>query len=471
MRGYPVVMSWRGRTPSALAIAAAISLVLALASLALPSGLGYDPYAWLLWGRDLAHLGLSVDGTGTSWKPLPALVDALLAPLGHNASYGWIAVSRAGALFAIFMTGRVAWRLAPSGFRPLAAAVAAAALVLIHQWVRIEAVGNSEGLMIAFMLLAVDRHLDRRYGQSLAWMVAAGMIRVEVWPFLGAYALWLAWRSRGWMRLAPVAGTLLAPVLWFGGDWVGSGHLTTAADRALVPIPGSAGASAHPALAVASEALTMVPLPAWIAITAGLAAAIVRRRFTPVVALTACAVVWTSVVAVMAERGYGGLPRFVFGASALEAVAAGIGAAVGAAWLARGNRAAVGALSAVAIAAFALGSTPDARLLPRAAAGIDQIADTDSELNAAVASAGGPAAVMRCGTPSAPWYTVTAIAWDLGVPPDTIHRGQGGPVQFRPSGGGWGMSEARRCRLVATQSTQVRHGASHEQRAHDHSNA
>jgi hypothetical protein len=457
--------------PPALAIAAAISLVLALASLALPSGPGYDPYAWLLWGRDLAHFGLSVDGTGTSWKPLPALVDALLTPLGHNASNGWIVISRAGALFAIFMAARVAWRLAPRDFRPLAGVVAAATLVLVHEWVRIEAVGNSEGLMVAFMLLAVDRHLDRRYGQALAWLVAAGLIRVEVWPFLAAYALWLAWRSRGWLRTAPVLGALLAPVLWFGGDWVGSGHLTTAADRALVPIPGSAGASAHPALGVASEALTMVPLPAWIAIAAGVAAALARRRFTPVVALTACAVVWTAVVAVMAERGYGGLPRFVFGASAIEAVAAGIGAAVLAAWVARGNRAAAGALSALALAAFALGSVPDARLLPRGAAGIDQVADTDAELNAAVESAGGPDAVMRCGTPSAPWYTVTAIAWDLGVPPDAIHRGLSGPVEFRPSGGGWGMSEARRCRLVATQSTQVRHGAAHEQRAHHHSNA
>ncbi|HEX4733673.1 MAG TPA: hypothetical protein VH247_04615 [Thermoleophilaceae bacterium] len=464
-------MSWRGRMPPALATAAAISLVLALVSLALPSGPGYDPYAWLLWGRDLAHLGLSVGGTGTSWKPLPALIDALLAPLGRNASDGWIVVSRAGALFAVFMAGRVAWRLAPQGFRPVGAAVAAATLLLTHQWVRIEGVGNSEGLMAAFGLLAVDRHLDRRHGQALAWMVAAGMIRVEVWPFLGAYALWLAWRSRGWMRPAAVLGALLAPVFWFGGDWVGSGHLTTAADRALVPIPGSPGASPHPALAVASDAVTMVPLPAWIAIAAGLAAALLRRRLTPVPALTACAVAWTAVVAAMAERGYGGLPRFVFGASALEAVAAGIGAAIAAAWLARGRRAAVGGLSALALAAFALGSVPDARLLPQAAAGIDRVADTDAELAAAVSSAGGPGAVMRCGTPSAPWYTVTAIAWDLGVTPDAINRGLSGPVEFKQSGGGWAMSEARRCRLVAAQSAQVRHGAAHEQRAHHHRNA
>src|SRR6478609_10984527 len=190
--------------PRAPVTAAAISLVLALASLALPSGPGYDPYAWLLWGRDLAHLGLSVAGTGTSWKPLPALIDALLAPLGRHASDGWIVISRAGALFAIYMAARVASRLAPDGFRPLAAVVAAATVVLTHQWVRIEAVGNSEGLMVAFGLLAVDRHLARRYGQALAWTVAAGMIRVEVWPFLGAYALWLAWRSRGWRRPAPV---------------------------------------------------------------------------------------------------------------------------------------------------------------------------------------------------------------------------------------------------------------------------
>jgi hypothetical protein len=471
LQAYSCAVQARAWIRSPLVIAATVCLALALASLALPSGVGYDVYAWLLWGRDLAHFGLSVSGTGTSWKPGPALIDALLAPLGRNASYGWLVIARAGALFAVFMAFRLAWRLAPRGTRPLAGLVAAATLVLTHEWLRREGVGNSEGLMVAFGLLAIDRHLDGHRYQALALLVAAGLIRVEMWPFIAAYALWLAWRSSGWARLGVGLGALLAPLLWLGGDWVGSGHLMTAADRALVPIPGSPGETPHPALAVASEALAMVPAPAWIAIVAGLIAALVRRRLTPLVVLVAWAVAWTLIVAVMAQRGYGGLARFVLMASALEAVAAGIGAAVVVGWLAHGDRARAGAVAAIAIAAFAIGARPDARLLPAAVAGIDQVADTDSELAGLVSAAGGADAVLRCGTPSTTWYTVTAVAWDLGVAPSDVQHQPTGSVAFKPEGDGWGMSEARRCRLVATQSPQVRHRAANHEHAHQRRNA
>src|SRR3954453_2567779 len=146
-------MARRRRMPHTLTIAAAICLALAAASLALPSGLSYDQYAWLIWGRDLAPLGLSVDGPGTSWKPLPAMIDALLTPLGRSAPYGWLVIARAGALFAVWMAARVAWRLAPRGMGALAGAIAAASLLLTHEWLRRIGVGNSEGLMVAFGLL------------------------------------------------------------------------------------------------------------------------------------------------------------------------------------------------------------------------------------------------------------------------------------------------------------------------------
>jgi hypothetical protein len=466
-------------------IAAAISLAVAVSSLALPSGPSYDQYAWLIWGRDLAHGTLSVGGSGTSWKPLPSIIDALFAPLGSGATDAWLVIARAGALFAVFMAFRLAWRLAQDRLRALAGVIAAASLVLTHEWVRRNGVGNAEGLMVAFGLLAIDRHMDRRHGQAFALLVLAGLIRVEMWPFAAAYGAWLAWRSTARVRVELALGALLIPLLWFGGDWVGSGSLTTASGRALHPIAGSPGASAHPIQAVAVEAYLMLPLPVWIAIAAALLLALARRRIDAVVALAGLAAGWTAVVALMAQRGYPGLPRFLFMASALDAVASGVGAAVVVGAFARipgavGSRgrdaltlrtsrpiAVAGAL--LTCAAFAFGAAPAARLLPTDVAGVDKVADMDASLAHSVQAAGGADAVMDCGSPTTPWYTVTALAYDLGVPATDVHdRPEGArPVVFKLRRGNFRVSETGSCRLLAAKAPQVRHRAAGHQHAHD----
>jgi hypothetical protein len=130
-------------------------------------------------------------------------------------------------------------------------------------------------------------------------------------------------------------------------------------------------------------------------------------------------------------------------------------------------------VAVVAAAAFALGSVPDAQLVPAELAGSDQIADMDSGLIHSVRRLGGPDAVLQCGTPTTPWYEVTALAWDLGVPADDVNDRPVGhrPIVFTPKQGSWRVSEARRCRLVLTQSAQVRDRPPHKQRAHHASNA
>jgi hypothetical protein len=424
--------------PFPLLIAAAICLALGLASLATPSGPTYDPYAWLIWGRDLAHLDLVTRGTGTSWKPLPTLIDAVLTTVGKHADDAWLAVARAGALYALFMAFRLAWRLASRGGRVAAGAIAAASLALTQQWLPQTGVGYAEGLTVAFGLLAVDRHLDGHRVQAFLLIVAAGLTRVEAWPFAAAYGGWL-WATSGSKRdrAAIALGLLTILLLWFGGDWLGSGDPFTAADRALARrIPGSPGASAHPAAAVLREAFTMVPLPVWVGLAAALVIPHGRRRVTFV--LTGCAAAWTAVVAAMAQRGYPGLPRFLFMAVGLEAVLAGIGAGCVAVALARAvprlrPRAsavdmrhvvvprAVGAVAGFAIcAAFAFGSVRAARTVSADVAAIDGVADMDARLANAVTDAGGAAAVIRCGRPETPWWTVTALAWDLGVSPTDL---------------------------------------------------
>ena len=81
------------------------SLVLGFVSLLLPSAPTYDPLAWIIWGREIAHLDLNTVH-GPSWKPLPVIVTTITAPLGEASPYIWVAVARAGAIAAIAALGR-----------------------------------------------------------------------------------------------------------------------------------------------------------------------------------------------------------------------------------------------------------------------------------------------------------------------------------------------------------------------------
>ena len=68
--------------------------VLALTALTflIPSAPTYDPWAWIVWGREILHLDLStVDGP--SWKPLPVLLTTPVRPL-RRPRPGPVAVRR-----------------------------------------------------------------------------------------------------------------------------------------------------------------------------------------------------------------------------------------------------------------------------------------------------------------------------------------------------------------------------------------
>jgi MFS family permease len=84
---------------AAFALAALSALVIAPA----PS---YDPWAWLLWGREIVHGTLST-AEGPAFKPLPVAVTALLAPLGEAAPVAWVIVARTGAVLAVLLAFRL----------------------------------------------------------------------------------------------------------------------------------------------------------------------------------------------------------------------------------------------------------------------------------------------------------------------------------------------------------------------------
>jgi hypothetical protein len=424
--GKSLAMGWQVEKSSVAATVAVACVALAVLSLLLPSAPTYDAYAWLIWGRDIAHLDLVTTGTGTSWKPLPALIAALFAPLGSGQPAAWLVVARAGALFACFMCGRLAWRVCGPRWGLFAAPVAAASLVLGHDFFKRGAVGQSEGLMTGISLLAIERHLDGRRGQAFALGVAAALLRPEVWPFLGFYGVALWFRAERPPRAVMAGLSLLIPLLWFGGDWIGSGSLASGSSRALRPVVGSPGASPHRVHALLAEAYTMVPVPVWIAAAVAVVwAAVAARQRRPgphavTLALAAGALAWIAVVTAMTAHGYAGVPRYLFMALALLATLAGIGVvriAQAIAWAAARARLRPLAVpvAAAALIALCLLAAPDVRLLRSDGRVVARIAAADAGLAEAIGGMGGARGILRCGRPVTSWWAVTALAYDLGV--------------------------------------------------------
>ena len=200
--------------PPVMAIHWVLLICLALSALTLlfPSTPTYDPWAWLLWGREITHLDLVTDG-GPSWKPLPVMFNVPFSFFGADvAPYLWLWIARAGALLALAMSFRLARRLVGRGAAGVVAGVFAAAFLLTtYQYVRDAALGNSEALLAGLFLWAFERHLDGRRDHALylglAVCAAAARRRGRSWastacgcscasPRCGSRSPWSAWPSR-----------------------------------------------------------------------------------------------------------------------------------------------------------------------------------------------------------------------------------------------------------------------------------
>src|SRR6202043_3929000 len=77
-----------------------VSLIVGGLSLLIPSTPSYDPWAWIVWGREIVHLKLHTTG-GPTWKPLPVIFTTLFAPFGQAEPDMWLVIARAGAFAAV----------------------------------------------------------------------------------------------------------------------------------------------------------------------------------------------------------------------------------------------------------------------------------------------------------------------------------------------------------------------------------
>jgi hypothetical protein len=394
------------REPVRLHVAVAAVALIGAATLLVPATLGYDAWAWTVWGRQLAHLDLDTTA-GPSFKPLPVLVLAPLSWLGGAAPYVWLAAMRACAAAGLLLAYKLGARLAG----PVAGVAAAISLALSADLYRTALLGSAEPALIVLVLAAFDRHLDGRRDHALILIALAGLIRPEAWVLLAGYGVYV-WVREPRLRILTAFAVIVPPLLWLGLDWAGSGDALHGSATAREPAEGSAANAAVPAFEVLRRAADAVIVPTLVLAAVGLVEAW-RRRDRRVLSLATLSLGWIAVVAIMAEAGFTGTRRYLAAPAAGLCVIAGVGFA----WLLdavpeRRRLAAAGVIAALALVPALLRAREDARALSVAREQADQLA----ELRTAVDEAGGRDAVLRAGDPAINPWIQTAFAWRLDVP-------------------------------------------------------
>ncbi len=423
----PIYASMRYLRTNPYPAIAGFALAVAAVSLLLPFGPVYDPWGWLIWGRELAGFDLDTSG-GPSWKPLPAVAALPLSALGDAAPDAWLLLARAGGIAALAITALLAWRLTgkrPLGERIVAAAIAFFGLALfadeITPWSRQFAGGLAEPLLVALVLAAVERGLAGGRRAALVLAGAAALLRPEAWPFLALYAVHL-WRRRE-ERAAIAICVAAVAVLWLAGDLLGSGDALTGAERAR----GGEGEAFAEAIEAFGRALELPLAAFWFGAVFSVGVA-TRDRERRIPVLAAGALAWIGIVAVMAAAGFAGLPRFFAPAAAIVTVLGAVGIArAGATALAalgsREGRGAVAAATAILLVGIAL-----------AAQSIQRASQIDAELQVArdteerqralfeLVDDAGREALTACGPPViSRLEDETALAWRLELPMSAVY--------------------------------------------------
>ena len=407
-------------------IIVAVSLARGALSLLFPSTPTYDPWAWILWGREILHLDLQTTG-GPSWKPFPVIFTTVFALFGEASPDLWLIVARGGAVLAVLLAFRLAWRLTGGGGVAAATAgvVGAVALIISSQFVRTMALGNSEGLMVAFTLWGIERHLDGKYRQAFVLAFLASLLRPEIWPFMGAYGVWLILIDRRALWLV-VSGGVLTLALWFLPEYWGSGNFNRAADRAQQPNPNSPAFAEHPFLKVVEQTWPLVITPVKGAAAFALVLAAIdwirNRRQGAILAVAFLGISWIVLIGLMTEAGFSGNPRYIILGTSLLAVVGGVGFGrvvqfAGAAMRRIAGPRVATAVGVVVFAILALASVHWAK--PR----FDNFDELDSalryqaelriDLKHALEKAGGADAFKACGKATAGKFSVPLVAWYL----------------------------------------------------------
>lgn len=440
---------------------------------------GFDPFGWMVWGYQVLHGSLNTSGA-PSWKPLTFLFTLPYALFGHAQVWLWTVTSVVGALAAGVFAGRIAYRLTGPvvpgrRFAPfVAAAFAGVAVMGIQTWPHLVLIANSDPLVVALLLAAIDAHLSRHRRWAFAAIVLASLDRPESWAFAALYGAWLFWTDPG-ARIGVALALALIPAAWFIVPGLTSRSWLSPGDLALnqhTVIHGSK------VLGVLHRWRALYELPMQLAVAGGIAVALWRRD-RELLGVAAAALLWVAAEIAFALHGWSAASRYLIEPAAVCIVIAGafVGQLLGGApWVAE-LRAPAWAGSAlrwggpVLVAVLAVALIPSARLrvhdwrvdLPLARANGRQ----NRRLVAVVQRIGGGRAVLACGRPATIPGTQSSLAWAVGINVGDVgnHIGRGirngiPLVAFTPSDHGWRVRvynqparRAARCARLRTETT------------------
>jgi len=296
---------------------------------------GYDPYGWLGWGYQTLHLSLDLGGA-PSWKPFTYLFNVPFALFGHYALWLWmvtaVSISLSGAVFG----GRIAYRLTRAQadadadgdlstrhrYAAIVAAVVAGAAVLgIQNYFHYVLSAQSDSMLVAVCLAAIDCHLNGRHRWAWWLLALASLGRPEVWPYAGLYAIW-GWLKVPSMRWMLYLGTFLIAFLWFGVPTITNGKPNIAGSLALRSPRECHGGKIT---CTVGRFIGLDYLPIEIAALLAFGLALLRRNRV-VLTLAGAVVLWVVTEIGFVLHGFPGVPRYLFEAAGLTAVLAGVAA-------------------------------------------------------------------------------------------------------------------------------------------------
>jgi hypothetical protein len=410
----------------------------------------YDGFGFMVWGRQVLHWNLNTDGA-PSWKPLPFLFTLPYALAGRGQMWLWMGTAVAGAALGSVFAARVAFRLTGVGgdridrrYAPyVAGAFAGIGLLGINTLMHLVLIANSDALIVAALLAAIDCHLLRRHRLAFGMLVLASLGRPEAWVFAGLYGLWLMWSARSpTMWLLVIGGLAFILAFWFSIPALTSKSWFISGDLALNQQTVIHG---NKIIGVIDRFRSLYELPMQIAMLVGVVLAALRRDRTTLL-IVAAAALWLVIEVAFAYHGWSAVSRYMIEPAAVMVAVAGGG--IG--WLLADTRTSkvlrwVGPVVALGLIVWL---APDARSRVRTMRGLLEdsrhSAKQIDRLHKVIDDDGGPDAVKACGQPVSLVGFQSTVAWfvDLNVgnvgfrPGKSIGRGDQ-IVLFKPHDNGW----------------------------------